>query len=361
MNNKKKQFSFLVSNHLSNQEKEFFIKRLAYLLKAGVPILKSLTMIREQTHSNRQKRIIDSLIQSVANGNPIYVGLQRFKKTFGDFIINVIRVGENTGLLHQNLNYLAEELKKGRLLKQKITGALVYPIFIALTTIGITSLLIIFVFPKILHVLTSLKVPLPVTTKILISVSNFLVHYGIHTLIGLIIFIVIMGFISRLPKVQIFINNIIPSIPIIGQLLKNYNLTNITRTMGVLLKGGVTLMEALKITAETTPNIVYKKMLEKMAENILKGKTISNQFENYPRFFPILIAQMLSVGETTGNLSGSLLYLAEFYESEVDEMTKNLSKIIEPFLMILMGILVGFIVISIITPIYEITQYLDVK
>ncbi len=354
----KKKFSFSFSNRLSAHEKELFVKRLSFLLKAGIPILKSLAMIREQTRSNLQKRIIDSLMQSVANGQPLYVGLKRFRNIFGDFIINVIRIGENTGFLHQNLNYLAEELKKRRMLNRKIVGALVYPIFVALATIGITTLLIVFVFPKILPILTSLKVQLPITTRILIGVSSFLTHYGFYFLLGLIIFIIAVIFILRLSKVQIFINNIMPSIPIFGQLLQNYHLANISRTLSVLLKGNVTLIEAIKITAETTPNIVYKKMLEKMGENILKGKKISNQFENYPRFFPILIPQMLSVGEATGNLSGSLLYLAEFYETEVDEMTKNLSNTLEPLMMILMGIIVGFVVISIITPIYGVTQHL---
>ena len=357
----KKKFSFSFSSRLSAHEKELFVMRLSFLLKAGVPILQSLTMIKEQTRSNKQKKIIESLMHSVANGQTIHAGLQRFRNIFGDFIINVIRIGENTGFLHQNLSYLAEELKKRRMLNRKIVGALVYPIFIAIATIGITTLLIVFVFPKILPILTSLNVQLPITTRILISVSSFLTHYGFYFLLFLIAFIAAVIFILRMPKVQIFINNIMPSIPIFGQLLQNYHLANISRTLGVLLKGNVALIEAIRITAETTPNIVYKKMLEKMGENILKGKKVSSQFENYPRFFPILIPQMLSVGEATGNLSGSLIYLAEFYETEVDEMTKNLSNTLEPILMILMGIMVGFVVISIITPIYGVTQHLQFR
>ena len=215
--------------------------RLSFLLKAGVPILQSLTMIKEQTRSKFQKKIIESLMHSVANGQTIHAGLKRFKNIFGDFIINVIRIGENTGFLHQNLNYLAEELKKRRMLNRKIVGALVYPIFVALATIGITTLLIVFVFPKILPILTSLNVQLPITTRILIGVSSFLTHYGFYFLLGLIVFIVAVIFILRLPKVQIFINNIMPSIPIFGQLLQNYHLANISRTLGVLLKGNVAL------------------------------------------------------------------------------------------------------------------------
>jgi type IV pilus assembly protein PilC len=276
-------------------------------------------------------------------------------------MINVIRIGENTGLLHQNLNYLAEELKKRILLKRKIIGAFVYPVFIAITTIGITTMLIIFIFPKIIPILKSLKVPLPITTRFLIGLSGFLSDNGLYVLLGLIFFIIAIIFILKLPKVNLFIDNIMPSIPIIGKILQNYNLANVSRTLGLLLKSSVTLTESIKITAETTPNIVYRRMLEKMGENILKGKELSNQFKDFPRFFPILMPQMLSIGETTGNLSGSFLYLAEFYETEVDEMTKNLSNILEPFLMIFMGVIVGTVVISIITPIYGVTQHLNIR
>ncbi len=351
--------SFL--NHLSSHDKELFVKRLSYLLKAGIPILQSLRMIQDQTRSKYQKKIIESLIESVTNGQSLHASLRPFRNVFGDFIINVIRIGENTGLLYQNLNYLAEELKKRRLLRRKVVGAFVYPIFIALVTISITVVLIVFIFPKILPILKSLNVPLPITTKFIINLSGFLINYGLYVLLGIIVFSVAMIFISKLSKVSFFINNITPSIPIIGQILQNYNLANVSRTLGVLLKSNVQLIESMKITAETTPNLVYRRMLEKMSENILKGKKISSQFENFPRFFPILMPQMLSIGEVTGNLSGSLLYLAEFYEEEVDEMTKNLSNILEPFLMIFMGIIVGTVVISIITPIYGVTQHLQAR
>ncbi len=199
---------------------------------------------------------------------------------------------------------------------------------------------------------------MPLITKILIGLSSFLGHYGFFVLVGLVLLIIAVIFILKIPKVKFFVSRITPLIPLLGPIMQNYHLTNISRTLGLLLKSGVTLIEAIDITAETTPNVVYKKILREMKENILKGKTISNQFKDYPRFFPILIPQMLAVGETTGNLSGSLVYLAEFYETEVDEMTKGLSNVLEPFLMIFMGAIVGFVVISIITPIYEVTQHL---
>jgi len=349
------------SGRLSAHTKELFIKSLSYLLKAGIPIIQSLTMIQEQTRSGYLKDIIESLISNVNNGQSLHSGLGRFKNAFGDFIINVVHIGENTGSLPQNLNYLAEELKKRRILKRKIVGSLIYPIFIAIATIGIALFLIIFIFPKILPVLKGLNVPLPLITRILIGLSAFLGYYGFFVLGGLVFLIISIIFILKIPKINLFVSKITPLVPLLGPIMQNYHLTNISRTLGLLLKSGITLIEAMDITAETTPNVVYKKILKEMKENILKGKKISNQFKDYPRFFPILIPQMLAVGETTGNLSGSFLYVAEFYETQVEDMTKTLSNVLEPVLMILMGIIVGSVVISIITPIYGITQHLNVK
>jgi type IV pilus assembly protein PilC len=346
---------------MSTHEKELFVKRLSFLLKAGVPILRSLNMIEEQTRSNRQKKIISHLAQDVSSGQSIAVALSRFKDVFGSFIINVVRIGENTGFLYQNLNYLSEELKKRRLLKRKVIGSLIYPIIIALATIGMTTFLIIFIFPKIMPILKSMNTKLPITTMMLINLSEFLIHYGLYFFIGLTLFIIAAIFISKLPRVRFLIDRSVPLTPLIGSIFQNYFLSNICRTLGLLLKSNVTLIDALKITSETTSNLVYKEIIEKIAEKVLKGENFSNQFKEYHSFFPVLIPQMISVGEATGSLGDTLLYLAEFYESEVDEMTKNLSNTIEPLLMISMGVIVGFVVISIITPIYGITQHLNVR
>jgi type IV pilus assembly protein PilC len=362
--NFRKKFSQWFSNfsiRMSAYEKELFIKRLSFLMKAGIPILQSMAMIKEQTKSNRQKKIIDVLSQDISSGHAINVSMQRFKNIFGPFIINVIRVGENTGFLYQNLNYLADELKKRRLLSRKVIGALIYPIFITIATVGITTLLIVFIFPKILPIFKSLNITLPITTRIILGLSSFLANNYLYVLGGLALLGLLSFFLSKIKRVQILIGNITPSIPVFGLIMKNYHLVNICRTLGLLLKSDVGLIEALRITAETSPNIIYKTLLGKIGDNVLKGKKISVQFEDYKRFFPILIPQMISVGETTGNLSGSLLYLAEFYESEVDEAAKNLSSVIEPVLMIFMGLIVGFVAISIITPIYGITQHLNVR
>lgn len=348
-------------SRLSLHEKELFIKRLGYLLKAGVPILQSLAMVQEQTRSGLQKKIIDSLVESVKNGKALHIGLLSFRKIFGDFVINVVRIGEETGRLPQNLEYLAEELKKRRLLKRKIVSAFVYPAFIAFVTLIVTVFLIVFIFPKILPILSSLNVPLPFTTRALIWLSHFLGSYWFYVILAVIFLIIITSLLLRIKKVSLFINRIIPSVPVIGKLLQYYQIANVCRTLGVLLQSGVALIESLKITAETTPNPVYRQALERLEADVLTGKKISTQFRNFPRYFPVLIPQMLTIGEATGKLSESFFYLAEFYETELDEMTKNLSNVLEPILMIFMGVIVGTVVISIITPIYGITQHLNVR
>lgn len=346
-------------NRLSLKEQELLVKRLSFLIKSGVPILESLKMIKGQTRASIKLKIMNRLIEDVANGQYLYTSLNRFKNIFGNFVINIIRVGEMGGILDQNLNYLAQELKKRRELRSKVVSAFVYPIFILVATLGVTGLLVVYLFPKILPIFKSLNVKLPFTTKFLIFFSDFLLHYGLYSILGVILLIIGLTFLLKTkPIIRLLLNKFILTLPLIGTLVRNYNMTNFSRTLGLLIKSDVKLVESITILAETTPNLVYRKEIYNIAKNVVRGERISTSLEKKPRLFPPMISQMVAIGETTGHLSESLLYLSNFYENELDEMTKNLSSTLEPMLMILMGIIVGFVAISIITPIYEITQNL---
>jgi type IV pilus assembly protein PilC len=162
--------------------------------------------------------------------------------------------------------------------------------------------------------------------------------------------------IKYVPRARFFWDGLILRIPFAGGIIKNYNLTNTSRTLGLLIKSGITLNEALIITSDTTENVRYKKAFYEISNGIMKGKTMSVLISDYPTLFPPMFEHMISVGERSGNLSNTLIYLSEFYENEFDDLTKNLSSTIEPVLMVIMGIMVGFIAISVITPIYEITN-----
>jgi type IV pilus assembly protein PilC len=345
---------------LSLDERMLLVKRLGILLKAGVPIVEALNMIKKQSESKSGRFVLGELAQGVENGQFLHVVLDKYRTIFGDFTVNMIRVGEVSGTLHDNLTYLAAELKKQKDLRRKVVSALVYPIFIVIATIGITVLLTVYVFPKILPIFQSFTTDLPLSTRMLIFISHLFATWG--WLIALIIVGLIFLFTYLVRKNLWFaltVDKVLLKIPVLGKMFQSYHVANFTRTMSVLLRSDVRIVEATNITAKTTTNLVYKNSLEKLAEIMINGGKISQFLELEGKLYPAMVSQMVAVGEKTGNLSESLMYLAEIYESEVDELTKNLSTAIEPILMIFMGILVGFVAISIITPIYSFTQHLN--
>jgi type II secretory pathway component PulF len=344
---------------LSTKEQMLFVKRLAFLVNASVPILESLHMVSEQSKSRRYNRVMKSVIADVTNGLSLSRSFERFPHVFGDFGINIIRIGETSGTLSQNLEYLAEELKKAETLKKKILGAMVYPAVITVATLAITAFLVLYLFPKIMPVFTSLKMELPLSTKIVIAVSTFLQAYGLVTLAIVAGALVVLVFVIRKsPQIRYVFDTWIMRMPIVGEVIRYYNLATATRTLGLLLRSGVTLAEALPLTADTTKNLVYKEQYRLLADAVLRGERISNYLFKKPSLFPAMTSQMIAVGERSGNLSDTLVYLSSLYEAEVDDFTKNLSSLVEPALMVIMGVLVGFVAISIITPIYGITQHL---
>jgi type IV pilus assembly protein PilC len=285
--------------------------------------------------------------------------LGKFKGVFGNFAINIIKSGESSGNLNKNLSYLAEELKKKQLLRKKIMSALLYPIIVTVATFGITGFLTVYIFPKIIPLFQSLNAKLPVSTRIVIYLTNVIRNDGWWILLGLAIVIIgIILMIKKIPKVRFAYDGFLLRIPIFGPIIQNYNTTNTMRTLGLLLKSGISINEALNITSDTTENVQYKKAFHDISLGIMKGKSISELIGTYPKLFPIMIGHMIAIGERSGNLSNTLIYLAEYYEHEFDDQTKNLSSTIEPVLMIIMGIMVGFIAISVISPIYEITNSL---
>ncbi|MEK7642420.1 MAG: type II secretion system F family protein [Patescibacteria group bacterium] len=352
-------FSFF---KLSIKDQMFFAKRLSFLIKAGVPLLESLYMIKDQTISRKFQKIILPIIDDVSNGQFLSTSLGKFRHLFGDLVINIISIGEQGGVLSSNLEYLAEELKKREALRRKVVSAFVYPIVVIVATLSITTFLMVYLFPKIIPIFASLGAGLPTSTRMLIWMSNFLQNHGFLLLISIIIFSILISIILRKNKVaHFFMDYFFIKVPIIGSVVRYYNVANSTRTLGLLLRSGLTLNEALPITGKTTKNLVYQREFNHLSKVVNRGERISSHLKKNRSVFPDMVHQIVAVGERSGNLAGSLVYVSELYENEVDDFTKNLSSLIEPVLMIFMGVLVGFVAISIISPIYSITQHLSPK
>lgn len=342
------------------KEQIFFTKRLSFLVRAGVPILEGLSIIQTQTKSPAKARIFETLITDVSNGQYLSSSISKHPHFLAEFGVSIIRIGETSGILEQNLTYLADELAKKSALQKKVLGALVYPIFITVATLGVTGLLTVYIFPKIMPIFTSLHVTLPLTTRILIAVSAYLRVWGLLTIAVLILLVVLFFFLrTRYVEVQAKSDSLLLHLPLAGAIARSYNLANFCRTMGLMLRSGIPIATAMEITADTTPNLMYRRAYRELAECLKKGEPMSRNLNLDTFLFPSIVTHMIAVGEKTGSLSQTLMYLADMYELEVDDLTKNLSSSIEPILMLIMGLLVGLIAVSVITPIYAITQHLS--
>ncbi len=343
---------------LSLNEQLFFIKQLSVLMRAQIPLLESVNMLARQSKSKAMKTITGALCADIENGQSLSRALGKFRAIFGDLVIGIIGVGELSGNLNNNLQYLARSLQKKQALRRKIIGAAVYPVFIITATIIITAMLLAFVFPKIIPIFKSVHYQLPWTTRFLIFISTIIKSDSILLLCCLISVIVGAWRLLKVPKVRAWRDIMLVVTPFLKTITVDYNISAMCWTLSLLLQSGIPIGEAFSITSKTTTNVVYKTELQIIGEALVKGATISSCMMNNNKLFPVMMAQMIAVGETTGNISETFSYLATMYEESIDELTKNVSTTIEPALLMFMGLLVGFIAISIITPIYGITQSL---
>lgn len=352
-------FSIATAGRLSLRDQTLLAKRLSFLMNANVPLLEALHVLREQTRGKGHGRMLDAIIADVSQGQALSRSFGKFPKVFGDFAVHIVKVGEQSGTLSQNLTYLSDELKKRHSLKRKVVGAFIYPALISVATLGITAFLMLYLFPKIMPVFTSLHMKLPISTLIVMGASNFLRTWGLEAAGALILCAIAFAILHKsFASIRFFFDSLILRAPIVGQVVQYFNIANGSRTLGLLLKSGVRLGEAISITADTTKNLVYKKHWAALVEVVNRGEKISLYMAKHASVFPDIFGHMVAVGEKSGTLSDTLVYLSEMYEAEVDDFTKNLSTLVEPFLMVIMGLVVGFIAISIITPIYGITQNL---
>ncbi len=351
--------SIAVAPKLSLKDQVHLAKRLSFLINANVPLVEGLHVLRDQSRSGGHRVMLDRIIGNVSQGQSLAKSFAKFPKVFSDFAVHIVKVGESSGTLSQNLNYLSDELKKRHALKRKVVGAFIYPALITCATLGITAFLMLYLFPKIMPVFTSLHMKLPISTRIVMSVSGFMQAWGLEVVVASAIFGIILAVVLRRSRgVRLFWDNSLLRLPAIGQVLQYFNVANGSRTLGLLLKSGVKLGEALTITSETTKNLAYRRQYVLLGEAVNRGEKMSVHLAKNRRLFPDMFSHMVAVGEKSGTLSDTLVYLSEMYEAEVDDFTKNLSTLIEPFLMVVMGLVVGFIAVSIITPIYGITQNL---
>jgi type II secretory pathway component PulF len=343
----------LATVRMSHTEKLSFSKYLSVLLQSGLAIDEVLSILLEQSKGSL-KQIVTALKDSVKNGNTLAEGFARYPHIFSPVFVNLVAAGEASGTLVTNLEHLVEQMQKDHDLRQKIKGAVMYPSIILLFAIILCVGIVVFILPNITDVFKTLDVKLPVTTRMLLWTADVIRFHG------LLVFLSVLGFITvilvgrKLPVIKPIWHAVFLRIPILGSLAKKTNLARLTRLMGTMLKSGVTIDDVIPIAKNVLSNVRYRAAMTQIQTEISQGKSLAESFGKYPGLFPALYIRMTRVGEESGTLGETFIYLASFYEEDISDATKNLSTLLEPLLLVGIGLMVGTVALSIISPIYAV-------
>lgn len=338
---------------VSISEKMIFARNMGVMVGAGVSMTKALEVLSRQTKNKKFSNALLSLAAEIRKGRPLSEAMAGYPKIFSSLFCSMVRAGEASGKLEESLKLVAQQLERDHDLKRKVKGAMMYPAIIIIAMILIGVLMMIYVVPTLTSTFTELGVELPTSTKFIIGTSNFFANQSLLAVILTFTAIAALIYLVRSSPGKKIVSTVSLYIPVISGLVKKMNSARTVRTFGSLIGSGVEVLEALEITEQVIQNDHFKEVIKGARGNIQKGRPISETFIANEKLYPILVGEMMAVGEETGKLSEMLERLAEFYESEVSAQTKDLSTIIEPILMVLIGAVVGFFAISMITPLYS--------
>lgn len=343
-------------SRISLQEKIDFSRHLSIIIKSGLPMFEGLKIVHAQTSSRGLKHVVSQLIEDINNGQALAKSFRKFRTVFGDFFISIVEVGESSGTLAENLLYLSDEMKKAKSLRSKVKSAMIYPAILFVMTVIVNAFLAFFIFPKLITAFDNLNVKLPATTRALIAILGFVREYFFVIIGGVVVLFVLLKLVMKVKQVRYAIDRTVLFLPVLSKFTMDVNTANFTRVLGVLLKGGIKIVEAITITSATMDNLVYRRRLLDAAEGIRQGNPLAKMLGGSTRLFPPILTGMIEIGETTGNLEENLTYLSEYFTEETDNSLKNLTAFIEPLILVIMGLIVGFVAISIVVPIYSITE-----
>jgi type IV pilus assembly protein PilC len=350
---KEKESKFPMFSGVSLKDKMMFARHLGVMLSSGLSLPKSLDVISNQSKSKKFKKILEEVGKEVKMGNALAESLMKYP-VFDELSVNMIRVGEVGGNLEEVLELLADQLEKEHTLLSRVRGAMYYPSVILLVMIGVGIAMMMYVVPKLTSIFTDIQTTLPLSTRMIIAVSNYMSGHQWTVISGIILLVaaIIVFAKSRVgKKVTSFM---FFKVPVIKNIVIKVNNARFARIYSSLTKSGVSVVESLKIISRTLTNDAYKKAFQAIGNDVEKGRPIHEGLAKFPRIFPVLTIQMMQVGEETGKTVEVLVNLAKFYEEEINQTTKNLSSIIEPVLMVIIGTAVGFFAISMILPMYSV-------
>lgn len=341
-------------SHISKNDIVNFTRQLSTMITAGLPLTDALTILQTQSTPSMQK-IIDVIRRDVEGGLPLAKALEKHPRYFTTVYVSLVRAGESAGVLDQVLSRLADTLESQKEFAAKTKGALIYPAIVVIAMSIVAFVMMVFVIPKLTAMYKDFGAQLPLPTEILISVSTAAATYWYIVIIGVVALVAGYRAYGKTPKGRERIDRIKLHVPIFGIIRQKVALVELNRTLSLLVGAGISLLTALQISLDALDNVIYRNALKEVAKNVEKGQSLSQSLARSEEF-PILMNQMVSVGEETGKMDEVLLKLATYFETESEHAVKGLTSAMEPLIMIVLGIGVGFLVIAIILPIYNLTN-----
>ena len=338
---------------VSSKDMVLFSRQLAIMFQSGVPIVESLRSISKQTNKKKFKDQIEELAIKVESGESLSQALAAFPKTFNPFYVGMVRSGEASGRLAETLEYLADHLEQEHNFNSKIISSMIYPAFILVVMVGILILLVVFVLPGLEDVFADMD--LPWNTRLILNSGDIFKQWWWVLALSIFVIAFLFRTFSKTPDGEKLIDNIVLKIPVIGEFVKKINLVRIAENISTLVAGGLPIVQALEVTAGVLSSNSYKEIMYEARDNVRRGEMISGTLIKYPKHFPVLFIQMIVVGEKTGNVDSSLKNVVSFYQGDVDRSLDTIVKMMEPAMIALVGGLVGFVVMSVLTPIYQIS------
>lgn len=338
------------------KEVVIFIRQFSVLISASVTLSDALQLLAAQTEGKTLKKIIAEIAGSVEGGMRLSDAFEKYQKVFSKFFINVVRSGETSGKLDEVLNYLADELEKDYDMLSKIKGAMIYPVFVFFGLLIVGGIMMVFVVPKLVNMMLETGGELPASTRALIAISNFFVRFWPLMILGLIGLAIFIRYFKKTKKGRNLIDSISLKLPIFGNLINKIYLVRFSRSLRTLIVGGSTITSGLKVAAGVIDNSVYQDLINQTIKEVEDGNSISGVFMAHNDIIPGMVPQMMMVGEKTGRLDFTLEKIVDFYTREIDNIVANLMTLMEPIIMVVMGIGVGIMVAAIVMPMYQMSS-----
>ncbi|MFP4459594.1 MAG: type II secretion system F family protein [Candidatus Zixiibacteriota bacterium] len=350
---KPKDINIVIGSGVKAIEISRFTRQFATMIEAGLPLVQCLDILGGQQSNKIFSGVINSIRDSVSSGSTLAAALGRHKKIFDDLYVNMVEAGEIGGALETVLKRLAVYREKADKLAREVKGALIYPALMAFMCVAVTFIMLTWIVPIFSKMFSDLNAELPKPTQVVLQISDFMKSNVLFIGIGIVLFIVIFSILNKKPKTKYYIDKGKLMAPLLGDLLRKTAVARFCRTLSTLMGSGVNIIDALNITSKTAGNLVLQKAIRKAMMAISEGDTITAPLEE-SKVFPPMVIQMINVGEETGDMEGMLTKIADFYDEEVDAAVKNLTSMIEPVIIVIMGVVIGGLLVAMYLPMFDI-------